>query len=354
MRLPWGFMRSLLVVVVLTLAASTAAGHPLDMSTLTVQVEQERVLQLLTLRKDSVEELLGPNWAQLPPEAFMTAVFSATLGASELSAGDVPCELLPMELEPGDGNFRLTATASCPGGGALKQRFGFLQRVTGEGQSLIVLADIDGESSRQVAEASRPEVTFARKGGGEHGFAGFVLMGVEHIVEGYDHLIFLLGLLLAGSSWRRLLVVVTSFTVAHSITLALATLSVVSLPSRWVESAIALSIIVVATLNLLGKKGDKRWMLAFAFGLLHGFGFASALGELGLSRSELASALLGFNVGVELGQTTLVLLALPLLLLLRRTRFAFRVEVALCLASVGVGLYWLWLRAVVPSFPGGA
>ncbi|WP_205526010.1 HupE/UreJ family protein [Pyxidicoccus trucidator] len=347
-------MRSLLVVVVLSLAASPAAGHPLDMSTLSVQVEQDRVLQMLTIRKDSVEELLGPNWAQLPPDEFMMTVFSATLGASALSAGGEPCELLPMEMEPGDGNFRLSATASCPARGALKQTFGFLQRVTGEGQSLIVLTDIDGETRRQVVEASHPDITFARKGGEEHGFPGFIWMGVKHIVEGYDHLVFLLGLLLAGSSWRRLLLVVTSFTVAHSITLALATLSVVSLPSRWVESAIALSIIVVATLNLLGKKGDKRWMLAFAFGLLHGFGFASALAELELSRSELTSALFGFNVGVELGQATLVLLALPLLLLLRRSRFAPPVELVLSVASIGGGLYWLWLRAILPSFPIGA
>jgi hydrogenase/urease accessory protein HupE len=347
-------MRSLLVIVLVALAASPAAGHPLDMSTLNVQVEQDRVLQMLTIRKDSVEELLGPDWARLPPDAFMTAVFSATLGASELSVGGAPCELLPMEIEPGDGNFRLSASASCPAQGPLKQRFGFLQRVTGEGQNLIVLADIDGETSRQVADASRLEITLARKGQAqvEHGLSGFIRMGVEHIFMGFDHLVFLLGLLLAGSSWRRLLLVVTSFTVAHSITLGLAALELVSLPSQWVESAIALSIIVVAVLNLLGKKGDKRWMLAFGFGLIHGFGFASALAELELSRSELAAALFGFNAGVELGQAALVLLALPLLLLLRRTRYAFRVELALCIASIGVGLYWLWLRAVLPSFSG--
>lgn len=325
------------------------------MSTLNVQVEQDRVLQMLTIRKDSVDELLGAEHARLAPDAFMTALFAATLGASELSAGGEPCALLPVDLEPGDGNFRLSATATCPARGPLKQRFGFLQRVTGEGQNLIVLADIDGESSRQVADAANPDLTFPRKGQAEeHGFLGFIQMGVEHIFTGYDHLVFLLGLLLAGASLRRLLVVVTAFTVAHSITLGLASLSVVSLPSRWVESAIALSIIVVAVLNLVGKKGDKRWLLAFGFGLIHGFGFASALAELELSRSELTAALFGFNAGVELGQAALVLVALPLLLLLRRSRFAFRVEVVLSVASIGVALYWLVQRAVLPSFSGGA
>lgn len=347
-------MRWLWMLGLLALAASPAAGHPLDMSTLNVQVEQERVLQRLTIRKDSVEELLGPGWDGLSPDQLMTAVFSATLGASALSAGGEPCELLPMDIEPGDGNFHLSATASCPARGPLTQRFGFLQQVKGEGQTLIILSDVDGEPRRQVADAAHPDVSFERKGQVEQGFLAFIWMGVEHIFTGYDHLVFLLGLLLAGSSWRRLLLVVTSFTVAHSITLALAALSVVSLPSQWVESAIALSIIVVAVLNLLGKKSDKRWMLAFAFGLLHGFGFASALAELELSRSELTAALFGFNVGVELGQATLVLLALPLLLLLRRSRFALRVEMALCLGSIGVGLYWLWMRAVLPAFSTGA
>lgn len=347
-------MRSLLVLVFAVLAASPALGHPLDMSSLNVQVEKDRVLQLLTIRKDSVVELLGADWERLAPDEQQAALFSVTLGASALSAGGEPCELTPLGLEPGDGNFLLTAAASCPARGALRQRFGFLQRVTGEGRSLIVLANIDGEASRQVLEASSPELTFARQGGEAQGLLSFIALGVEHIFTGYDHLVFLLGLLLAGSSWKRLLLVVTSFTVAHSVTLALSVLSVVSLPSQWVESAIALSIIVVAALNLLGKKSDRRWMLAFAFGLLHGFGFASALGELELSRSELVAALFGFNAGVELGQAALVLLALPLLLLLRRSRFAFRVELALSVASIGVGLYWLWLRAALPAFSGGA
>jgi hydrogenase/urease accessory protein HupE len=350
-------MRSLGMAVLLLLwVTGPAAGHPLDMSMLNVQVEGDRVLELLTLRTESVGELLGPGWKELPPEELMTAVFSVTLGASNLSAGGTACELLPLQIEPGNDadTLRLSASAMCPKEGSLRQGFGYLQRVSGQGQTLIILANIDGADSRQLADAAHADITLARKSEGTQGFFGFTRMGVEHIFTGYDHLVFLLGLLLAGSSLRRLLAVVTSFTVAHSLTLALAALSVVALPSRWVESAIALSIIVVAVLNVLGKKSDQRWMLAFGFGLIHGFGFASALSELQLSRTELTAALFGFNVGVELGQATLVLLAVPLLALLRRSQYSRRVELALSIASIGLGLHWLWMRAVWPELSGGA
>jgi hypothetical protein len=347
-------MRSFLVLVLVALAALPAAGHPLDMSSLDVQVEQDRVLQVLMLRNDAVTELLGPEWKALSQEELLAALFAATLGDSGLSAGGAPCEFVPVLVEPGDGHVQLSAAATCPARGPLKQHLGFLQRFKQEGGSLIVHSIIDGQMHRRVLDAARPGLAFEREGGAEQGLLDFIWLGVEHIFTGYDHLVFLLGLLLAGSSWKRVLLMVTSFTVAHSITLALSSLSVVSLPSRWVESAIALSIIVVAALNLTGRKSDMRWMLAFAFGLLHGFGFASALAELELSRSALVSALFGFNAGVELGQAALVLLALPLLVLLRRSRFAPRVELALCALSIGVGLYWLWERALLPSFSGVA
>jgi hydrogenase/urease accessory protein HupE len=349
-------MRLLGTVVLLLLVTVPASGHPLDMSMLNVQVEGERVLQLLTIRTESVGELLGPDWAELPPDELMTAVFSATLGASRLSAGGRPCELTPFQIEPGNDadTLRISASGSCPAEGPLTQSFGYLQRVSGLGQTLIVLAHVDGADNQQTVNATHAELTLVRKVEVRQGLFDFTWMGVEHIFTGYDHLVFLLGLLLGGSSLRRLLGVVTAFTVAHSITLALAALSVVALPSRWVESAIALSIIVVAVLNLRGKKSDHRWMLAFGFGLVHGFGFASALSELALSRSALASALFGFNVGVELGQATLVLLAVPLLGLLRRSPFARRVEWGLSIASIALGMHWLWMRAVWPELGGAA
>ena len=168
-------------------------------------------------------------------------------------------------------------------------------------------------------------------------FVDFVREGVWHIWIGFDHILFLLSLLLPAvlvwseRAWQPALAfrdafwdvvrIVTAFTVAHSITLTLATLGVVTLPSRWVESAIAASVMLAALNNLRPFVQGRRWAVAFGFGLIHGFGFASVLADLGLPRQALALALVGFNLGVELGQLAIVVLFLPLAHALRRTVF---------------------------------
>jgi hypothetical protein len=157
---------------------------------------------------------------------------------------------------------------------------------------------------------------------------------------------FLLGLLLLAGSVRRLLAIVTSFTVAHSCTLALAALGIVGLPSRLVESAIALSIAYVAAEDFLVQEARMRWVVAFGFGLVHGFGFASALSELRLSGTDLAVALFGFNAGVELGQAAVVAVAWPALLFLRRSTVFRNYGVrGLALVVFGFGAFWFAERA---------
>jgi hydrogenase/urease accessory protein HupE len=136
----------------------------------------------------------------------------------------------------------------------------------------------------------------------------FVPSGVHHILIGPDHILFLVGLLLTGGSLRRLVLVVTSFTLAHSVTLSLAALDLVNVPAWIVEPAIALSIVYVGVDNLLRGSGrDVRAWIALAFGLIHGFGFANVLRELGLPRSALGWSLASFNLGVEIGQLAIVL-----------------------------------------------
>ena len=143
-------------------------------------------------------------------------------------------------------------------------------------------------------------------------------LGVEHILTGYDHLIFLLGLIIVGGSLRSLVGVVSAFTLAHSITLALAATGVLAPSPRFVEPLIALSIAYVGVENLFVKDASRRWRITFPFGLIHGFGFAGALREIGLPHAQVPVALVSFNLGVELGQLGVLALALPLIMWARR------------------------------------
>ena len=182
-------------------------------------------------------------------------------------------------------------------------------------------------------------------------FRRYTASGITHIFIGYDHIAFLVALLL----WARRLVpiikVVTAFTIAHSITLALAVLDVVNIPSSVVEPLIAVTIIWVATENLFWREIARRWRIAFMLGLVHGFGFAGVLREFGLPSDALAVALAAFNIGVEIGQVAIVSIAVPLLLgidrLMRAERRSPRLVHAVSLVIAGLGLYWLLVRTVI-------
>ena len=194
-------------------------------------------------------------------------------------------------------------------------------------------------------------------------FADYLREGVHHIWIGADHVLFLLSLLLpavllhGAGGWAPatrfrpvfwdVFRVVTSFTVAHSITLSLAALSVVSLPSRLVESMIALSVLLAALNNLKPVVGGRRWAVAFAFGLVHGFGFASVLADLGLPQDALLLALVGFNVGVEAGQLAIVAAFLPVSFGLRRTAlYRHAIFRGGSMAIAAVATLWLAERAL--------
>lgn len=146
----------------------------------------------------------------------------------------------------------------------------------------------------------------------------FFKMGIEHILTGYDHLVFLFGLVLLRARLKELLAVVTAFTVAHSITLAISVLGIFSPSPRFVEPAIALSIAYVGIENFFVKDGSKRWRITFPFGLIHGFGFAGALREIALPSAQVPTALVSFNLGVEAGQLFAMSLILPMVILIRQ------------------------------------
>jgi hydrogenase/urease accessory protein HupE len=179
----------------------------------------------------------------------------------------------------------------------------------------------------------------------------FVLSGIEHILIGPDHILFLIGLLLLGGSLSKLALIVTSFTIGHSITLSLAALDILSPSARFIEPLIALTIVVVGADNLLvlrgsrqeaAKAADIRAWLAIAFGLIHGFGFAYVLKEFGLPQAALGWSLFAFNLGVEIGQLLIVGVVAGAMLLIRRKSVTVSRQIALLgsIAVIVAGLYW--------------
>jgi hydrogenase/urease accessory protein HupE len=172
-------------------------------------------------------------------------------------------------------------------------------------------------------------------------FRQFVPLGIEHILTGYDHIAFLLGIIVIELSIREILKIITAFTIAHSVTLLLAALEIVRLNSRLVESVIAFSICYVALENIFRKKVHYRWLITFGFGLVHGFGFASALKELIIGKSNLLLSVVSFNMGVETGQLMLFFVMLPILYLLKK-QIGYRLVTVGASAGVFVtGFAWL-------------
>lgn len=189
---------------------------------------------------------------------------------------------------------------------------------------LVRIERLDGSSQTIRVLPTDPDFTIATAPGAWQVAATYLGLGVEHILLGIDHLLFVLALLLLVRTLRQIVGTITAFTLAHSITLAAATLGFVHVPGPPVEACIALSIALVAAEIVRGERGRssltfrRPWTIAFAFGLLHGLGFAGALSELGVPERAIVSALLFFNVGVELGQLTFVAAALGALALIRR------------------------------------
>ena len=258
-----------------------------------------------------------------------------------------------------DGAYSvLRFTASCPGTTApasldigytlfadLDPQHKGLLRLTHDGETQTAIFDPD--SPRQTLSMAAPD-RLAQ-------FGAYVKHGIWHIWIGTDHILFLLSLLLPAvllpglreqqaslrAAFFDVLKVVTAFTLAHSITLTLASLSLISLPSRWVESAIAASVVLAALNNLFPLFRGRRPVAAFVFGLIHGFGFASVLRDLGLPQSALVSSLFGFNVGVEIGQLAIVAVFLPLAWWLRKSWFYRQLFTWGSLAIALVAAIWL-------------
>jgi hydrogenase/urease accessory protein HupE len=207
----------------------------------------------------------------------------------------------------------------------------------------LLSANSDSVTIQMDPVNSKPEAVVRN-----NSFADFLVMGVKHIWTGYDHLLFLFGLLIVTRNFASSVKVITCFTIAHSITLAVATLSLVQISSRIVEPLIAASIIYVGIENLIrGDDPKGRWLLTFAFGLIHGFGFASVLRELGVGSNgnSITVPLVSFNLGVEIGQAAIAALVLPVIWKLRDNPVFIKRWVPACSVLVALlGGYWFVQR----------
>ena len=368
-----------LALAVLLLAAGTAGAHKPSDAYLTVERDGAALRGQWDIALRDLDNAIGLDtdgdgditWREL--RARHDQISAYALQRLRIASAGETCPLAAtghLVDSHTDGAYAvLQFTGNCPQPGpTLAVAYRLFADIDPQHRGLLNYVE-DGESRSVVFSVDTPErVVGGDSGGPLAQFAAYVHEGVWHIWLGFDHILFLLSLLLPAVLVRRdgrwqpkdsfrgafieVAKVVTAFTLAHSITLSLAALGVVSLPSRWVESAIALSVVLAALNNLFPVVSHGRWMAAFAFGLLHGFGFAGALRDLGLPSSSLALSLAGFNVGVELGQLAIVAAFLPVAFWLRRT-WSYRglVLAGGSTAIAAIAVVWFAERALdVPLF----
>lgn len=364
----------MIVIVPLLLLSSTALAHEVGLSRATyalsgdspgaeLQLAQgELIAALPELDTDGDEALsvaeLEAGKARV--EALVVVPLTSTRGgepcASELRG------LAPVKGEDGtlDG-VRLDVAFVCAAEGrAWTVDAGFLPALA-HGHRHLVRIEAGGDPLSRVlyASSSQLEVTAAAPAAGAPAdedtqahasgtsFWGMVVIGVEHIVFGWDHLVFLFGLILIGGRLRSLLGIITAFTIAHSVTLGISALGIWTPSGGIIEPLIALSIAYIGFENFFVKEIDGRWKLTVLFGLIHGFGFAGALAEVGLAQESVASTLFAFNLGVELGQIALVLPAIWLFNHLREHNWYASYAVrTMSAAIVVVGMYWFVERVI--------
>ncbi|MGH7300607.1 MAG: HupE/UreJ family protein [Candidatus Rokuibacteriota bacterium] len=261
-----------------------------------------------------------------------------------IRSGEQPCRpgrALVQGSGAGDARLSLELSLECPAYGALRIRDDWADVFGGHHQTLARIEGVGGIHEIAFLPDAR-EAVIPAGGAGPAGRLGFFRLGMEHILTGYDHLFFLAALLLGGGGWLALLKIVTAFTLAHSLTLGLATLGLVSVSARLIEPLIAASIVWVAIENLVPReRASRRWMVGFGFGLIHGLGFAEVLQPLALPPGALARALFGFNLGVETGQALVIALTVPLVLWARGVPWHGRAARGASLAVALVGTVWL-------------
>ena len=368
--LPWLLLATLCCVPLLP---ARARAHKNSVCNLRLQVDGARVELTLGATRHDLSPTLGVAEGVNPVQGLYRqkreAVLKHVTSYISLASGGVAlCQLTDQKLElPDSERVRIQLSYVCPRRiELLELQYDLMFDQDSTHRALLAVGRGDATVRGAVLDSGRRLFTLEREVSAWTNAGDFFVLGLEHIFGGPDHLLFLLGLLLAAGLCGRgaearprglrpglsyLLKVVTAFTVAHSVTLVGAALGVVSLSPRFVEPAIALSIVYVGLENLLLGDPRRRWLIAGLFGLVHGFGFAYILGEVGLPRSGLVLSLVSFNLGVEAGQVAMVAVLFPLLHLLaswRHPRWSYR-QVLLRGGSAVIaaaGLYWLVERMI--------
>jgi hypothetical protein len=356
-----------LILGVLTLLPAAAPAHDPGLSTAAIRVFPDRLESHLTFARLDVEAVIpldADGDGSLSPEELergRTRLAELTREAVSVHADEraIAPEQPRFHLDE-TNNFHFQTVFPLRAPKLVVIHSVLIDRLPSNHRQFVVLHGPDDEVLAEVllsAEQDVMEIDVTELLGPDavpaprHTFRNFLWLGVEHIWIGYDHLLFLFGLLIVVPGFRPALIVITSFTVAHSITLALATLDVVHLPGRMVEPLIAATIVYVGVENLLARGGPhRRWLLTFVFGLMHGFGFAGVLRELGIASGPtgITVPLVAFNLGVELGQVAIAAVALPLIWWLRRWPAFVRYGVPAASVLVALaGAWWLLERTLL-------
>lgn len=347
------------VLMVLLLGGALVRAHQPGLSTLFLDLGSNRLTAQLIVawaELDGTNTLDGNRDRSLSAEELAAArPRLLRLGESALSIesdGRMLALTAPPEIQVDETNgLRFQLTFELPPTKVLLVTSEIIQELNpGHSQIVMVHNAAGAKVGETVLDRNKPTVEIpllapADGGGPSSATWGFLRLGLKHILEGWDHLAFLFGLLLVGGKLRDAVKIITSFTLAHSLTLALATFNWIRIPSSVVEPIIAVSIIYVGVENILRRDFHNRWMLTFAFGLIHGCGFASILRDLGVGAngSSVVAPLVCFNLGVELGQLAIAALMLPVICQLKNF-FPRRWVPAMSVVLIILGSYFLVQR----------
>ena len=323
--------RLLKVVILVVLLSGTVLAHDPGLSAAEVRILPDRIVAEVSFARVDVDQNLGERLLEIKG-----------LGLRHFEAQTPDANSIHFILEfPNSTASELHLSAIV------------LEHLPRGHKQFLSVRDSNGLLAERMLSAESKDLTItlhSNSGSRSERFFRFLVLGIEHILTGYDHLAFLLAVLLTGGSLASNARIITSFTIAHSLTLALATFGVVTLPATIVEPLIAASIVVVGIENLVHRQLARRWLVTFGFGLIHGLGFAQILRELGIATMGIQGAvpLLSFNLGVELAQLSIAAITLPLIWRLqRRPAFMLKHAPALSLLLTLAGVYWFIARTVV-------